>query len=47
MDSWIEANIFVEQGKQDEVLLSFIKPLPKETKSGFISEREIWKPRLC
>ena len=27
MDSWIEAKIFVEQGKQDEVLLSFIKPL--------------------
>lgn len=27
LDAWIEANIFVHEGKQAEVLLTFIKPL--------------------
>jgi hypothetical protein len=35
MDEWIEANIFVHDGKQQEVLLKFIKPLVQRLRSEF------------
>ena len=35
MDSWIEANIFVTQGKQEDFLLSFIKPFVLRLRSEF------------
>jgi len=35
MESWIEANIFVEQGKENEFLLNFIKPLVQRLRSKF------------
>src|SRR3990170_6358030 len=35
MEAWIEANIFVHQGKQRDVLLGFIKPLIQQLRSDF------------
>jgi len=35
MAVWIEANIFVNEGKQNEVLLSFMKPLVHRLRSEF------------
>lgn len=35
MEAWIEANIFVHQGKQGEVLLGFIKPLVQQLRNDF------------
>jgi len=35
MEIWIEANIFVNEGKQREVLLGFIKPLVQRLRSEF------------
>lgn len=35
MEAWIEANIFVKQGKQGEVLVGFIKPLVKQLRNDF------------
>ena len=32
---WIEANIFVNEGEQNEVLLRFIKPLVQRLRSEF------------
>lgn len=32
---WIEANIFVNEGKQNQVLLTFIKPLVQRLRSEF------------
>jgi hypothetical protein len=35
MEKWIEARIFVNEGKQTEVLLSFIKPLVQQLRSTY------------
>ena len=35
MDTWVEANIFVRQGKQNEVLLDFIKPLAQQLRNDY------------
>jgi hypothetical protein len=35
MDEWMEANIFVHEGKQNEILLRFIKPLVQKLRSEF------------
>jgi thiopeptide-type bacteriocin biosynthesis protein len=35
MNEWMEANIYVHEGKQNEILLRFIKPLVEKLRSEF------------